>query len=499
MAVVKLGRIVKATKTGSTIGIRCVLDYIMNPDKTLGGTLVSSNFTAPTNDSGLLASIMENDLRATPHGIVGGEHASRLIYHVKLSFAPEDNLTPERVHELGMEFAERITHGNNKYVIATHTDRPHLHDHIAICAANTMTGLKWHPEKTIIDQWRLIADDMCKREHLHVITPMLVSNGTIPMCMQELYATLKGTSVKQDIRARIELACAQVTSFTEFTRVLKDTGISVSVRGKHVSFTVDATGFKVRDTRLGAAYTPSMIMTRLAQSTVLEMSFHTSLIANQTGKSVTVWIPGTHRTQKISFKKTWTIPGETTWRVFIPRTTRLMIQNKQGRFLKQLHAAGLYKYFQQPQTLDMQVDISKHLPHEKIGVSLAQQRYYAYQQQKLDVLSDKVTALNTILEYQSPTHSDLQAIISQVQQEVARARSQVSACVIALQEAISQADTTLVVETHHAKQEREQELDELTRKLNALTRVLTSRDTREVTVEKTRTTQREQPTHNIKH
>lgn len=473
MAVVKLGRIVKATKTGSTIGIRCVLDYIMNPDKTLGGTLVSSNFTASTNDSGLLASIMENDLRATPQGITGGEHASRLIYHVKLSFSPEDTITPERVHELGVEFAERITHGNNKYVIATHTDREHLHDHIAICAANTMTGLKWHPEKTIIDQWRTIADDICKREGLHVITPLIVSNGTIPMSMQELYSVLKGTSVKQDIRARIELACSQVTSFPEFQRVLKDTGISVSMRGKHATFTIDATGFKVRDTKLGSAYTPSMIMTRLTQSNVLEVSFHTSLIASQTDKTVTVWIPGTHRTQKISVKKTWIIPGEQVFRAFIPRSTRLMIQNKQGRFCQQLHAVELYQYFQQPQTLDTQIDTIRK-QHSTIGVSVAQQRYYAYQARKLDALTNKVTALNTLIEYQPNAHGNLQQTISLLQQEVARARDQVAACVIALQEAVTQNNTTLVAETQQAKDEREQHLDELTRKLDTLTRVITS-------------------------
>ena len=70
---------------------------------------------------------MLEDNENSPKGI---QKNSRLAYHIKLSFSPDDPVTPERVHELGVEFAHRITSDEYKFVVATHTDRHHLHDHI---------------------------------------------------------------------------------------------------------------------------------------------------------------------------------------------------------------------------------------------------------------------------------------------------------------------------------------------------------------------------------
>ena len=163
MAVVKLGRPVKSNLGGPN----GAMAYIIKPAKTDGGRLVSSNYERTRTDYDALADPMLEDNENSPKGI---QENSRLAYHIKLSFSPDDLVTPEKVHNLGVEFARRITGDEYKFVVATHTDRHHLHDHIMVCAASRYgEHLKAHLPKDIIDQWRAISDEICRREGLSVV------------------------------------------------------------------------------------------------------------------------------------------------------------------------------------------------------------------------------------------------------------------------------------------------------------------------------------------
>ena len=146
MAVVKLGRPVKSNLGGSN----GAMAYIIDPAKTDGGRLVSSNYERTGTDYDALTDPMLEDNENSPKGI---RKNSRLAYHIKLSFSPDDPVTPEKVHELGVEFAHRITSDEYKFVVATHTDRHHLHDHIMVCAASRYgKHLKAELPKDIIEQ-----------------------------------------------------------------------------------------------------------------------------------------------------------------------------------------------------------------------------------------------------------------------------------------------------------------------------------------------------------
>lgn len=175
MAVVKLGKPVKSNLGGDN----GAMAYIINPAKTDGGRLVSSNYERTRTDHDALAEGMLDDNRRSPKGI---RKNSRLAYHIKLSFSPDDPVTPERVHELGVEFARRITGGEYKFVVATHTDRHHLHDHIMVCAASQYgKHLKAELPKDIIDQWRAVSDEICRREGLSVVFNPVVEEQTRKM------------------------------------------------------------------------------------------------------------------------------------------------------------------------------------------------------------------------------------------------------------------------------------------------------------------------------
>ena len=74
-----------------------------------------------------------------------------LALHLKHSFSPDEHVNAEQVHEMGVMLAEAITGGDYKYVVSTHMDRHHLHNHIVICAANRRTGRKIRLTRRSID------------------------------------------------------------------------------------------------------------------------------------------------------------------------------------------------------------------------------------------------------------------------------------------------------------------------------------------------------------
>lgn len=366
MAVVKLGKPVKSNLGGDN----GAMAYIINPAKTDGGRLVSSNYERTRTDHDALAEGMLDDNRRSPKGI---RKNSRLAYHIKLSFSPDDPVTPERVHELGVEFARRITGGEYKFVVATHTDRHHLHDHIMVCAASQYgKHLKAELPKDIIDQWRAVSDEICRREGLSVVfnpvveeqtrkmrggttaagdaetppardpervdeAPMRSANepeatsrkasGGEPlerrygMSMEEIYASAKGLGVKDRLRMLIDLTSSTAENFEDWRDMLDIRGVGVEVRGRHLTYTLKDTGFKVRDEKLGQAYDMTNIMAGLAHTPVIPITFNRRLVAKQTRKTVTVWLPGTHRKKKITFDaKRLVDDGGSTLRAFLPAT-----------------------------------------------------------------------------------------------------------------------------------------------------------------------------------
>ena len=79
-----------------------------------------------------------------------------LAHHIIQSFSPDDDLTPERVHEIGRQTMLELTGGNYEFVIATHTDKDHLHNHIILNTTNISTLKKFRWEKKTLKNLRAI-------------------------------------------------------------------------------------------------------------------------------------------------------------------------------------------------------------------------------------------------------------------------------------------------------------------------------------------------------
>lgn len=526
MAVVKLGRPVKSNLGGDN----GAMAYIINPAKTDGGRLVSSNYERTRTDYDALAEGMLNDNEDSPKGI---QENSRLAYHIKLSFSPKDPVTPEQVHELGVEFARRITGDEYKFVVATHTDRHHLHDHIMVCAASRYGDhLKAHLPKDIIDQWRAISDEICRREGLSVVFNPVVEEqtrkmqdgeaaegnvGTSPardperadetagpgeaptpqttrraenreplerrygMSMEEIYAAAKGMGTKDRIRMLIDLTSSTAENFEDWKDMLDIRGVGVEVRGRHFTYTLKDTGFKIRDAKLGQAYDMTNIMAGLAHTPVIPVTFNRRLVAKQTRKTVTVWLPGTHRKKKITFDaKRLVDDGGSTLRAFLPRDRDQIILDPSNRYAGKTPTTGLYQWFGEPTSRLEPQATPERLPL-RYGVSPAQQRYYQAQARRLDRLTDEAKALNTAIRWTRLAGGDAAKGLGMLRGKVRESHDELQAAVIALHDAIQRGDPDLVAETRGEMERREALCDRYEGELSAIEREIHATRDREQT------------------
>lgn len=536
MAVVKLGLPVKSNLDGPY----GAMAYIIKPAKTDGGRLVSSNYERTRTDYDALAEPMLEDNRRSPQGI---RKDSRLAYHIKLSFSPDDPVTPERVHELGVEFARRITGGEYRFVVATHTDRHHLHDHIMVCAASRYgKHLKAELPKDIIEQWRVIANEISEREGLSVIfnpvtervarkmrgdettpdgTPAArerdpergdeapARNANEPettarkaagreplerrygMSMEEIYASAKGLGVKDRLRMLIDLTLAGAENFEDWKDMLDVQGVAVAVRGQHFTYTLKDTGFKVRDTKLGSAYDMTNIMAGLQSTPVIPVTFNRRLVAKQTRKTITVWLPGTHRKKKITFDaKRLVDDGGSTLRVFLPLHRDQIILDPSNRYAGRTTTHGLYQWFGEPASRLEPLATPERLPL-RYGVSPAQQRYYQAQARRLDQLAGEAQALNAAIRWTKLAGGDSAKGLKLLRAKVRESHDGLQAAVIALHDAIQQGDPDLVAETRGEMERREALCDRYEGELSAIEREIhTTRDR-----EQTETERHEQQRH----
>ena len=140
------------------------LDYIMNPKKTDGGILVSTYACSPETaaDEFMLfrQEYQQNTGRTRENEVIA--------YHVRQAFKPEE-ITPEEANEIGKELASRMTDGQFAYVVATHIDKHHIHNHIIICSTDLDGQHKYRDVKQSAKDLAQISDSLCREHSLSVI------------------------------------------------------------------------------------------------------------------------------------------------------------------------------------------------------------------------------------------------------------------------------------------------------------------------------------------
>lgn len=244
--------------------VKKAIDYITNPNKTIlpDGTQLVSSFGCATETADIefnLTANLANELNGD-YSKTGG--ANNLAYHMVQSFALEDNkkVTPEEIHELGKQFAERFLQGKHEYVIATHVDKGHIHNHIIFNATSHKDYKKFRsqPYKTVA-KIREISDKICEENGLSVIQTKGIGKS-----YKEWQITKSGgITWKDTIKNKIDEIIPKVNSFKEFVSQMKSAGFDVK-QGKHISFKAPEQERYVRGKRIGENYTKDKIIERIS-------------------------------------------------------------------------------------------------------------------------------------------------------------------------------------------------------------------------------------------
>ena len=225
------------------------LDYIENPDKTDGKMLVSSfGCSYETADIEFEYTLS----RALQKG-------NNLAFHLIQSFEPGE-VDYQKAHEIGKQLADAVTKGQHEYVVTTHIDKGHIHNHIIFCAVNFVDHHKYNPNKRSYYGIRNMSDKLCRENGLSVVVPGKGSKGK---SYAEYQAEKTGTSWKGKLKTAVDALIPQVSSFEELLTRLQAAGYEIKP-GKYVSCRAPGQERFTRLKTLGADYTEEAIRERIA-------------------------------------------------------------------------------------------------------------------------------------------------------------------------------------------------------------------------------------------
>ena len=173
----------------------------------------------------------------------------RMYYHMVQSFRPDDPVTPEMAHEIALKLAEQIP--GFEIVVATHTDRDHIHSHFVINSVSCDTGKKYHSNKESLTQLMKASDELCLQCGLSVVKPKPKQKTEHTMSDREYRAYDKGQSWKMDLEINIDECMTMARDREHFIRLMEYSGYEVRWEDtrKYITYTTPE-GHKCRDIKL---------------------------------------------------------------------------------------------------------------------------------------------------------------------------------------------------------------------------------------------------------
>lgn len=146
------------------------------------------------------------------------------FYHYVQSFSPEENITPQEVHAVAKEFAERAWPGH-EILVATHCDVGHLHSHFVVNSVSFEDGRKLRQSPNTLQSLRRLSDEICAAHGLSVL-PVYDNSGR-GLSAREHRAAVKGESWKFKLMADICDSMNRSGSREEFKREMERRGYQV--------------------------------------------------------------------------------------------------------------------------------------------------------------------------------------------------------------------------------------------------------------------------------
>ncbi|MFR1867987.1 relaxase/mobilization nuclease domain-containing protein, partial [Eisenbergiella massiliensis] len=229
------------------VNLKKALDYIENPDKTDDKMFVSSYGCSYETADIEFQMLLDQAFKK----------GNNLAHHLIQAFEPGET-TPEQVHEIGRQLADEVLGGKYPYVITTHIDKGHLHNHIIFCAVDMANQRKYISNKQSYAYIRRTSDRLCRENGLSVVKPGKDKGKSYA----EWDAQRKGKSWKAKLKTAIDAAIPQARDFDSFLRLMEAQGYEMK-RGKFISFRTPGQERFTRCKTLGEDYTEERITQRI--------------------------------------------------------------------------------------------------------------------------------------------------------------------------------------------------------------------------------------------
>ena len=228
--------------------------YDQKSEKTQGGELVSSYMCSPET----AAEEFEISKELYYHLTGRSQPKSRdiLMYRIIQSFKPGE-VTPEQANEIAYELAMKFTGGQHQFVVATHTDRAHIHTHIEFNSTNLDCNGKFHVQQSARVLQRL-NDEICREHGLSIIE----KKQKISKTHGEAMAMKHGVSWKEKLRQTIDRVLPDCDGFEEFLARMRVEGYEIKQSEKILSFLAPAQEHFTRSRTLGDSYTLEALLAR---------------------------------------------------------------------------------------------------------------------------------------------------------------------------------------------------------------------------------------------
>ena len=248
MAITKIHAI-KAT-------VHKAVNYICNPAKTDESILISSFGCSPETAAFDFKFTLSKTNQADPNK----------AFHLIQAFAPGE-VAYKEAHQIGLELADKLLEGKYSYIVSTHIDKGHVHNHIIFCAADNVNHEKYHDCKQTYYHIRRMNDELCSEHQLSVISPTNQRGKSYKEWSSGRNRTSWKNKLKQDIDETIQTA----DTYEECIELIRAKGYEIKGESfgentlKYISFRpLDREHFVRGSVKsLGAEYTKEKIKERI--------------------------------------------------------------------------------------------------------------------------------------------------------------------------------------------------------------------------------------------
>ena len=166
--------------------------------------------------------------------IVANQNKGIIASHICQSFSPDDNVTPELAHKIGIETINRCF-PDFQVVLATHSDREHIHNHFIINSASLLDGKKFYDNMDVLNQIRKVSDELCYKNDLSVIEKDNVTKYS-PLDQSTLNAAKQGRSWKFNLVKDLDDALQNCKNKNEFINYFQTRDYEIKFTNKNITF-----------------------------------------------------------------------------------------------------------------------------------------------------------------------------------------------------------------------------------------------------------------------